>query len=182
MIVVLILNTDIAILDNVFDKMYRYMEANSNVALVGPKLKNPDGSVQMSCMRYPTTFMPIYRRTFLGRIPWARTAISSYLMEDFNHNEIREVDWILGSCELVRRSAIDKVGGMDEDFFMYFGDVAWCQKFHTAGFKIIYFPEGDIIHYHKRESAQGGILSKIFWIHISDWIKYLKKYPQKNAV
>ncbi|MFA6918734.1 MAG: glycosyltransferase family 2 protein [Patescibacteria group bacterium] len=178
---VLILNTDIAVLDNVFDKMYRYMEANPDVALVGPKLKNPDGSVQLSCMRYPTALMPIYRRTFLGRMPWIKKAVDNYLMMDFNHNEVRQVDWILGACEMVRRSAMDKVGYMDEYLFLYFGDVAWCKKFHDAGYKIAYFPEGNIIHYHKRESAQSGIFSKIFWIHISDWIKYLKKYSHKHV-
>jgi hypothetical protein len=178
---VLILNTDIAVLDDIFDKMYQFMEARPEVALVGPKLKNPDGSVQMSCMRYPTMLMPIYRRTFLGKLPWARKAVDNYLMTDFNHNEIKEVDWILGACEMVRRSAIDEVGYMDEYLFLYFGDVAWCKKLHDAGYRIIYFSEGDIVHYHKRESAQGGIFSRIFWIHIIDWIKYLKKYSKKDV-
>ena len=175
---VLILNTDIAIMDDAIDKMYLFMENNPAVALVGPKLKNPDGSVQMSCLRFPTAMVPIYRRTFLGRLPWAKQALDNYLMTDFDHAATRPVDWILGACELVRRRAIDEVGLMDEDLFLYFGDVAWCKKFWQAGHGVYYLAEAEIIHYHKRESAESGVLSKIFWIHISDWLKYLKKYSK----
>jgi len=173
---VLILNTDIAFMDNAIDKLHRFMETHPEVALAGPKLKNPDGSIQSSCMRFPRLLTPFYRRTFLSRFRFAQEDLKRYLMEDFDHNSTRAVDWILGACEIVRRSAIDKVGGMDEDLFLYFGDVAWCKKFWLAGLLVYYFADCDIIHYHKRESAESGIFSKIFWIHIIDWIKYLLKY------
>lgn len=173
---VLILNTDIAIINDAIDKMYRFMEGNSRVALLGPRLKNPDGSIQFSCLRFPTILVPIFRRTFLGKLPLARKQIEKYLMTDFSHDETRPVDWILGSCHLVRRSAIDRVGMMDERLFMYFGDVAWCKEFSQAGYAVYYFADVDIIHYHRRESAESGIFSRIFWIHIFDWFRYMKKY------
>lgn len=178
---ILILNTDIAILDNSIDKMYRFMQEHREVALVGPKLKNPDGSIQNSCMRFPTQMVPIYRRTFLGKLPFAKKKIDSYLMEDFDHTVTRPVDWILGACVMVRREAIEKVGPMDEYLFLYFGDVAWCRKFWEEGYKVYYFVDADIVHYHKRESASSGLFSRIFWIHIIDWIKYLKKYGKNNG-
>ena len=102
--------------------------------------------------------------------------LKNYLMEDFDHSQTRTVDWILGACELVRRSAIEQVGGMDESLFLYFGDIAWCQSFWRHGLPVYYLADCDIIHYHKRESAESGLRSKIFWIHIMDWIKYLVKY------
>lgn len=173
---ILISNTDIAFLDNSIDKVYQFMEAHPEAALVGPRLKNPDGSIQSSCLRFPGKLVPIYRRTFLGQMPFARKKLDDYLMADFNHQETKEVDWILGACVMVRREAIEKVGLMDEDLFLYFGDVAWCKKFWEAGYKVYYFAGTDIVHYHKRESAQSGFFSKIFWIHIFDWFKYLKKY------
>ncbi|OGY43200.1 MAG: hypothetical protein A3B89_00920 [Candidatus Buchananbacteria bacterium RIFCSPHIGHO2_02_FULL_40_13] len=175
----LILNTDIALLDDSLDKIYRFMEDHSQVALVGPKLKNPDGSIQMSCMRFPNKLVPIYRRTFLGNFPFAKKEIDYYLMKDFDHLSTRPVDWILGACVMVRRSVIDEVGLMDEDLFLYFGDIAWCRKFWQAGYKVYYFAAANIVHYHKRESAQSGIFSLVFWIHIIDWLKYLKKYSRQ---
>ena len=130
----------------------------------------------MSCMRFPTPLVPIYRRTFLGKMSFAKKAIDNYLMIDFNHAGNRQVDWILGACVMVRRAVIDEVGLLDEGLFLYFGDVAWCQKFWQAGYQVYYFASTDVVHYHKRESAQSGFWSKIFWIHIIDWLRYLKKY------
>ncbi|MFA6227826.1 MAG: glycosyltransferase family 2 protein [Patescibacteria group bacterium] len=173
---VLILNTDIAVSAGAVDELYDFMESQPEIALVGPRLKNPDGSIQMSCLRFPHLLTPFYRRTALNQFKFAQEELRRYLMEDFNHNETRPVDWILGACEMVRRGAIDRVGGMDEGLFLYFGDVAWCRKFWQAGLPVYYFAGADIIHYHKRESAESGIFSKIFWIHISDWIRYLLKY------
>jgi GT2 family glycosyltransferase len=172
---VLILNTDIAILDDAIDRMYKFMETHPEAALVGPRLKNPDGSIQLSCMRFPHLLTPLYRRTFLGEFGFAQKELRHYLMEDFDHRETRTVDWILGSCQMVRRSALNQAGGFDEDLFLYFGDVALCRKFWENKLPVYYLADCDIIHYHKRESAEGGLSSKIFWIHILDWIKYLVK-------
>lgn len=177
---ILILNTDIAFLDNSIDKIYRFMEDHPAAALVGPKLKNPDGSIQMSALRFPSKLVPIYRRTFLGKLNFAKKEIDYYLMKDFDHATTRTVDWILGSCVMARRSVIDEVGLMDEDLFIYFGDIAWCRKFWQAGYKVYYLVDANIVHYHKRESAQAGIFSLVFWIHIIDWLKYLKKYNDKK--
>ncbi|MBP6943101.1 MAG: glycosyltransferase family 2 protein [Candidatus Buchananbacteria bacterium] len=170
------LNTDIAIFDNAFDKMHQFMETHPEAALMGPKLQNPDGSIQASCLRFPTLLVPFYRRTLLGMFGWAQRATNHYLMTDFDHTTTRTVDWILGACMIVRRSAVDVVGMMDERLFLYFGDVAWCRKFHDTGYQVYYFADTHIIHYHQRESAQSGITSKVFWIHIRDWLTYLKYY------
>jgi len=173
---VLIMNSDIALFDDAIDKMHRFMESHPEAALVGPRLKNPDGTIQNSCMRFPHLFTPFYRRTFLSRFDFAKKELASYLMSDFDHQSTRTVDWILGACEMVRRSAIEQVGGMDEYLYLYFGDVAWCKQFWRAKMPIYYLAEGEIIHYHKRESAESGIFSRVFWIHIIDWGKYLMKY------
>ena len=173
---ILIMNTDIALMDDSIDKLYRFMESHPETALVGPKLKNPDGSVQNSCMRFPHLLTPFYRRTFLGRLEFSKRELDNYLMADFDHNESKPVDWILGACELVRRSSIEAVGGLDEGLFMYFGDVALCKQFWSKGWPVYYLADCDIIHYHKRESAESGLFSRVFWIHILDWLRYLKKY------
>lgn len=171
-----ILNTDIAVLDNTFDRLHNFLSNHPEAALVGPKLKNPDGSIQMSCLRFPKVMVPIYRRTILGRLGFARRAVDDYLMTDFNHQETKPVDWILGAFFMVRREDAEAVGWFDENLFLYFGDVAWCKEFWRRGRKVYYFSDTNVVHYHKRESAQSGIRSKIFWIHIFDWFKYLKKY------
>ncbi len=171
---VLIMNTDVAIFDNSLDELHRFMEEHPDIALAGPRLHNADGSIQKSCMRFPKIMTPFYRRMFFSLLPAAQKDLSLYLMDDFDHNSSIPVDWILGACELVRRSAIDKVGPLDEYLFLYFGDVAWCRQFWANDMPVYYFAGADMIHYHRRES--NDFFSRTFWIHIKDWIKYLIKY------
>lgn len=102
-------------------------------------------------------------------------------MRDYNHQERRDVDWVLGSAFLVRASASKIVGSMDSRFFMYFEDVDWCRRFWQAGFRIVYLPEAKIYHYHLRVSKKTGGLRDLFsnkytWIHIVSAVKYYWKY------
>ena len=87
----------------------------------------------------------------------------------------------MGSAMLVSRSAVEKVGIMDERFFMYMEDVDWCRRFWENGFKVIYYPLSIMNHYHGNGSDKGGFFYSIFfnrltWIHISSAIKYFLKY------
>ncbi len=177
---VMILNPDITILEGAIEKMHEFMETNESVGVCGPKLINPDGTVQMSCYHFPKFMVPIYRRTFLGNLPWAKKNLHHYLMKDWDHNANREVDWLLGACLLVRRLAIDQVGLMDERFFLYFEDVDWCRRFWQAGFKVYYLAEAEMVHYHQRLSAENpglrGLFSDTTRIHIASWIKYFAKH------
>lgn len=177
---VLIINPDIAIFSGAVEAMVGYLEHHTVVAMIGPKLINPDGSTQISCYRFPTPLIPIYRRTPLGRLPWARKPLRKYLMSDWDHASNKEVDWLLGACMLVRRSAIEKVGLMDERFFLYFEDIDWCRRFWKAGYEVHYLADVDLVHYHKRQSAESpgftGVFSWATRVHIASAIKYFGKY------
>lgn len=177
---ILLLNTDIVFFDNSIEKMFDFMEKNNDVAVLGAKLKNPDQTVQYSCLKFPSLLVPIYSRTFLGNSPAGKLALADYRMQDFNHNQNREVDWVLSSCMFIRKEALDKIGLMDERFFVYFADVDLCRRFKQNYYKIIYFCNTNIIHYYHRESAENQGINMIFnpitRIHIKDWIKYLIKH------
>lgn len=162
-------------------KPVEYMDAHKEVALLGPKLYNTDGTVQASCMRYYKLFTPLYRRTPLGRLPWAKRDLDRFLMKDFDHAITSEVDWLLGACIYMRQSVLNDIGPLDPDFFLYFADLEWCQRAKKRGHKVVYFVDEamHIFHYHRRESDSGPILKGLFSyvtrIHIKDWITYLKK-------
>ncbi len=176
----LFLNPDIIMQGDALAKMRDFMERRSKVALIGPKLLNPDLSVQSSCRRFITPRLILYRRTFLGRFGFAKKALQRFLMEDINHNKIQEVDWIFGACMMVRLAAIREVGLMDERYFLYFEDMDWCRRFWERGWKVCYYPEAEMIHYHRRDSAAESGFSALFnraaRIHISSAIKYFIKY------
>jgi len=178
---ILILNSDIILTEGAVEKMIIYLENNLSVGMLGPQLLNMDDTIQDSCFRFFGPLTILARRTIFGGTAWGNQLLDKFSMRDFNHQETQEVDWIMGSAMLVRSSAIKKIGPMDKRFFMYFEDVDWCRRFWQAGFKVIYFPEAKIYHYHLRVSKKlGGILdifvNKYIWIHIFSAVKYFFKY------
>lgn len=178
---ILILNPDIAVLGNPIERMLDFMERHPNVGICGPKLLNPDGTVQSSCREFQTFSTILYRRTPLGKLPFARKRLRKFLMLDWDHNDNCAVDWLLGACMLVRRSAIEKVGLLDERFFLYFEDMDWCRRFWQAGFSVYYLGAiAEIVHYHRRQSAESpglaGLLSYPTRLHLTSALKYFAKY------
>lgn len=178
-----VMNPDTLAQLDTFQVLFRYMEANELVGGVGPKQFNPDRSVQSSCFRWPSLLIPIYRRTFIGSWRFARRDLNRYLMTDFDHDRIIEVDWLLGSFFFVRAEAYQKVGGFDERFFLYFEDIDLCRRLHQAGWKLVYNPDATIIHNHNRESAKTAwykfFTSPTTRAHVVSWIKYLNKWNFK---
>ena len=176
----LILNPDIALLKNDIQTMIDYLDGHPAVGLLGPKLINPDGTSQYTCYRFPQFILPLYRRTFIGHLPFAKRRLANYLMTDWDHASNRAVDWLLGGCLLARRAAVEKVGLFDERFFLYVEDVDWCRRFWQAGYAVVYFAEAEIVHYHQRTSAElswwRGIWQPTARWHIASWLKYFLKY------
>jgi GT2 family glycosyltransferase len=177
---VMIINPDILILTNELGKMIKYLDQHPEIGILGPKLINPDGSLQYSCYRFPTLMMPFYRRTFLGKLPWFRKKVDKYLMADWDHQSNQAVDWLLGGCLMIRKSAMDKVGLLDERYFMYFDDVDYCRRFWENSYSVVYFAEAEVVHYHQRTSAESwwplGLYNRVTREHIKSWLKYFAKY------
>lgn len=181
----LILNGDILIKDNAVKKMLDYIKEDNEIGMLGPKLLNFNGTHQDSCFRFYKPITIVYRRTFLGKLPFARKHIEWFLMKDYDHINPMEVDWLMGSAMLIPRKALDKVGFMDTRYFMYMEDVDWCRRFWENGFKVVYFPLSEMLHYHGKGSGKNGFfrsifLNKLTWVHISSGIKYFWKYFGKK--
>lgn len=182
----LILNMDTTIVqENAIDIMVEFMEKNKDVGLAGPKLINPNGTTQVSSCLFPKFLYPMYRRTILKNLPHAKKVMHKYLMFDWDHNQSRPVDWVIGTGMIVRNEAIKQVGLMDERFFMYFEDVDWCRRYWENQWKVYYMHNVQIVHYHSRGSAKKSGLPSIFLnkltrIHITSWLKYFIKYWGKD--
>lgn len=180
----LILNPDTLIKGAALKILWSYLKNNPDVGLVGPKLFYPDGSLQDSCARFPSFFMPILRRTFIGN--YFKEAKRSFVMADFDHGSIKEVDWLMGSCllfkkklELSNQQAFFPC--FDERYFMYFEDTDLARQIWSAGKKVVFNPEAVVIHDHMRQSAKypwylAILLDKLAWCHIGSWLKYFMKW------
>lgn len=181
---VLICNPDLAILGDAIVRLYNYMESNTQVALAGPRLINADKSVQSSCTRFPDWHLPLYRRTNLASSEAGKKWLSNYLMEDIDHQNNQFVPALFGACLIVRAEALAKVGLLDERFFMYMEDLDWSRRFWSAGYKVAYVGEAEVIHLHRRESAAESLWQTIFRksarYHIISFIKYLWKYRSQS--
>jgi hypothetical protein len=177
---IMVINPDIAVVPGSIEAMHLFMEQHSDIGILGPKLINPDGSVQHSCRRYPNFFTPLYRRTFFGHLPFARRSLDYYLMVDFDHVTSTDVDWLFGACLFIRTSVVEKVGAFDERFFMYFEDLDLCRRVWQAGYRVTYLVTITMVHYHQRLSAERsgllGLLSHGGRIHVASGIKYFAKY------
>lgn len=177
---ILIFNPDIVVQPESLERLTEFMDANPEVGMCGPQLKNPDGSLQYSCYQFPTLMMPVYRRTPLGRFGVGKKAIEDYLMVDEDHNEQMEVDSLIGAALFSRRAALDEVGHFDERFFMYYEDNDLCRRFWESGHKVVYYPKATMIHYHRRASADGSffrqLLNRFTWIQIISAVKFFIKY------
>jgi hypothetical protein len=181
----LVLNMDTTVVQpHAFESMVSFMDEHGDVGLAGPKLINPDGSTQVSCCRFPKFLYPIYRRTFLRNTVIAKKSIRYYLMLDWDHNETKPVDWVIGTGMIVRHEALQQVGLMDERYFMYFEDVDWCRRFWQYEWKVYYLSDVKIVHYYSRDSAKSmgfsSIFNKLTRIHINSWLKYFFKYFGKE--
>lgn len=176
----LILNPDVIVLPGAMAEMVGYLERERRVGMVGGQLISPNGTVQDSCYLFYTPMTVLYRRTWLGRSRRGKRAVAHFLMQDFDHQSIKDVDWLMGACLMTRAAAVRDVGGMDERYFLYFEDVDWCRRFWQAGWRISYLPAARFSHYHQRSSRQDFWLSSLTnWVvreHIISGIKYFWKF------
>ncbi len=182
---ILILNGDIIAKKDSIENLLNYIEKNPQVGIVGPQLLNFNETLQYSCFRFYTPLTIIYRRTFLGKFAFAKKNVDKFLMKNFDHATKKEVDWLMGSALMTSHKAVEKVGLMDGRFKMYMEDTDWCRRFWENGYKVVYFPNSQMYHYHGRGSAGKGALklllsNRLTWIHISSAIKYFIKYAGKQ--
>ena len=142
----LVLNPDIIFSENSIEKLFNFMEKNLEVGLVSPKIILSNGSIQYLCKRLPSLFDFIIIRfmpKFIRKIFQAR--IDYYEMRQPGYNKIMDVLFLTGAFMLVRRNVLDKVGGFDENFFMYFEDVDLCRRIKKIS-RTVFYPHTSVIH------------------------------------
>ena len=168
-----LLNPDTIVLDQAIEELVTFADAHPDVGVVGPQLLNPDGSVQSSRRRFPTFWTALFESTWWQ--PWApRSILAHYYVLDRPDHEIQEVDWVTGAAMLVRREVVERVGPMDEGFFMYAEELDWCRRIRQAGWRVFYYPPAKVIHYGGRSSDQVPALQHLAFQRSK--IRYFRKH------
>ena len=143
----LLLNSDATVELGGLERLLAFADATPGAGIIGPKVINPDGSIQYSCRRWPTFAAGMFRNVWLGRLFPGNKPASDYLMQDFDHASVRDVDWVSGCALLIRKKCIDHIGLLDaETFFMYCEDMDWSLRAYQKNWRVVYFPGCVVTH------------------------------------
>lgn len=182
---ILLLNSDTYIVGDCLEKCMAYIEACNDgcineIGALGCKVVLPDGTLDHACKRgFPTPKASLYY--FLK---WHKKDPIKYGLYDALHlgeDEVGEVDCLMGAFMLMPRKALDQIGLFDEDFFMYGEDIDLCYRIKEGGYKIVYYPEAQIIHY-KGGSSKKRRNKVIYDFHNAMWIFYKKHYVKQYSM
>ncbi len=148
----LCLNSDTVVHAGSLRKMLDYLTSHPEIGILGPKLLNTDGSLQYSARKFPNPVAAMFRNTILGRLFPNTKAVREYLMKDWDHDSIADVDWVSGSAFLMSNEALQNVGVFDPEYFMFCEDVDLCWRTWKAGYRVVYLPEATITHHIGRST------------------------------
>lgn len=149
---IFMLNPDTIILEKAVDDLVKFMDEHADAGACGPKVLNPDGSLQPSCHHFPTILMRLIEHTRLRhKYPKSKVFGKEY-MTYWNYHEIKEVDWITGCSLMLRKTVLDQIGTLDENYFMYTEEMDICYRLNKAGWKVMFYPFVSIIHYWGKSS------------------------------
>ena len=143
---VLLLNSDTVVLDAAIEKTVAFAEAHPEAAVTGCRVLNEDRTLQQTCFMYPSLLNLILSSSYLYKLFPRSRFFGRERMTWWDRNDEREVEVVTGCYMLVRREAIDQIGTMDEQFFMYAEETDWCYRFAKAGWKCLFTPVAQIVH------------------------------------
>jgi GT2 family glycosyltransferase len=168
---VLILNADAWLVGDALARLVAVGDARPDVAVVGPRLVNTDGTLQRSVRGFPTRWRLATEYLYLRKLAPGTELLNGFYAGGFDHASEREAEVVMGACMLVRREAIDEVGLLDEGFFLFSEETDWCYRFAQAGWRTLFTPAAECVHVGGashggrlfRENVRGHL--RFFWKH-----------------
>lgn len=144
---VLLLDVDTEVRSGALAALIEFADANPDAGIIGSKLVDGDNRLQHTCRQFPSILTYIFRRlSFMPFFDQSRR-LREHIMADWDHSQTREVDYVVGACQLIRREVLDDVGYLDKRFFYGPEDVDFCLRAHLHGWKIFYFPHATVVHF-----------------------------------
>jgi hypothetical protein len=171
---IFLINPDVVVGEHCIGGMVEYMESHPDVGMLGPQIVGVDGLVQRSCMRTPTLWNQFCRATGVDTLTQRSRLFGGYLMKDFGHDALRDVDIINGCFWMVRRTALNVVGPMDPRYWMYADDLDWCLRFHRSGWRVVFFPEAKAVHFGGGSSENAPVFCYVEMQRAD--LQYWRKY------
>ena len=152
-----LINSDVVVSEGCFAKTMQHMDEHPEIGMLGPKIVGQDGNVQRSCMGYPSLWSTLCRAFALDSLFPRSKLFGSQLLTWWDHSDTRPVEVINGCFWVVRRTAMERVGLLDERFFIYAEDIDWSKRFNEGGWKVVFFSEAEALHYGGASSSNAPI-------------------------
>ncbi|BCW99199.1 MAG: glycosyl transferase [Armatimonadota bacterium] len=176
-----VLNPDATVSAGCLKALLDFAEAHPRAAVIGPRVLNPDGSIQHSARAFPTLMAALYRHSLLGKLFPDNPHTRRYLQSDWDHRDSRQVDWVSGSAMLIREEAVRELGGFDERYYMYVEDVDLCWRARQAGWEVWFCADAEVTH--KKARASDLMPNRmIYHHHRSMYIFYRTHYRPRAGV
>ena len=167
----LILNADAWVVGDAVEGLVEFAEAYPRAGVVGPRLVNPDGTLQRSVRGFPTAWRLATEYFFLRKLAPRSRALNAFYAARFDHATVREAEFLMGACMLVRREAVDEVGPLDEDFFLFSEETDWHFRFRAAGWQVLFYPGAEVVHVGG--AGHGG---RMFVEQVRGHLRFLAKH------
>jgi N-acetylglucosaminyl-diphospho-decaprenol L-rhamnosyltransferase len=167
----LILNADAWLADGALTALVAFADEHPEAAVVGPRLLNPDGSLQRSVRGFPTLWRLATEYLFLRKLAPRSQLLNGFYAGGFEHGEVYEAEFLMGACLLVRREAVEQVGALDESFFLFSEETDWCYRFVAAGWKVLFYPGAECVHVGG--GSHGG---RMFRENVRGHLRFLAKH------
>lgn len=175
----LVLNPDVVVTAEALLALMEALRQSEQYAAVGCRMVYPNGSPQTSSRPFPTV------TTFLGRAFFTNDVAARlcFWRKADNHRDVttglssmvRQVDWILGGCMMIRRTAYSEIGPLDEAYFLYYEDIDWCYRAHLQGWKIGFLSNACVVHDYKRSSSRISFTNSLTWVHLASACRFFRK-------
>ena len=177
----LLLNPDTVVVNKTLELMVKFLDENPEVGIVGPKLLNPDGSLQPSCRSFPNPIKDfILFCEILPLLPRTRKH-HRFISEIWSHSYQSEVDYLIGACFMFRRQVIEDIGLMDDSFFVYSEEKDYCYRLRDS-WKVVFLPEARVIHYGGQSSKQDPDSLIYFYRSYSHFLDKHYPYPSRIVI
>lgn len=173
---ILLLNPDTVVLPGALTTLVKYLQAHPEASACGPMLLNPDRTLQKSCYPFPTLSREFWRLFHLDRLH----TYGVYRMDHWRQDEPRSVDIIQGACLIVRKSILDRIGLLDEDYFMYTEEVDLLYRIKQTGAGVFWVPAARVIHYGG-QSTQQVATAMFIRLYESKLVFFRKNHGQMAA-
>ncbi|MDD5749528.1 MAG: glycosyltransferase family 2 protein [Patescibacteria group bacterium] len=175
---IVLLNPDTEIVPGFFGQSKAYLESNPEVVIFGPKLLNPDASIQASVRSLPDWRSQILILLKLKNIPLAKKFFQAYLLPDFDYDREQPVDQIMGAAIVARAEVLKSLNFFDERFFIWFEEVDLCYRAKKNGWLLKYFPGASVVHYGGQSFGQANTLKKQMIFNKSLLYYFYKHQPR----